>query len=155
MLQNNVYIYSVCEYNRSTLDDGDVHVLPKEANAASFAVCLLSGEILISNAVESAVNGTVYQTGSIFPPCTHDVCTFTAIGAVDWICLHNESENPDPEVQFFTVSTSATLPSGWGFFVATGSVNTSDGVTAEENNYYRPRNSDITLSGNATLILIK
>jgi hypothetical protein len=63
--------------------------------------------------------------------------------------------SPDAvQTGYVRVDGDYTLPAGWGFAVATGQV-TADGKTATPGLYFGPRATDITVSGNADIIILK
>jgi len=70
-----------------------------------------------------------------------------------WLCV---SYNVDGqyEAQPINVAGDYTLPAGWGFAVVQGEV-TADGKTATQGLYFGPRTTDIVVSGNADLIILR
>ena len=70
-----------------------------------------------------------------------------------WLCV---SYNVDGqyEAQPINVAGDYTLPAGWGFAVVQGEV-TADDKTATQGLYFGPRTTDIVVSGNADLIILR
>lgn len=70
-----------------------------------------------------------------------------------WLCITHRVEG-QYEAQHVNVAGDYTLPTGWGFAVAQGEV-TADGKTATQGLYFGPRTTDVIVSGNADLILLR
>ena len=51
------------------------------------------------------------------------------------------------------INGSYTLPKDTGFIVISGSVS-ADGLTANQDDYFRPRTAECLVEGNAALVLI-
>lgn len=70
-----------------------------------------------------------------------------------WICISNNGSG-EREIQHLPVDGSATIPAGWGFVVATGSVD-FETKTATQFKYAAPRAADFTVTGTADLLLVR
>lgn len=84
--------------------------------------------------------------------------TYTAgPDGVAWVCVEcmkGVGTIDDVETKHVNVSGTYTLPAGWGFAVAQGEV-TADGKTATQGLYFAPRTTDIVVSGDADLLLLR
>jgi hypothetical protein len=74
-------------------------------------------------------------------------------GGASWLCVSYKVEG-QYEVRHVNVAGDYTLPAGWGFAVAQGEV-TADGKTATQGLYFAPRTTDIVVSGDADLLLLR
>lgn len=76
---------------------------------------------------------------------------------VAWVCVEcrrGMGTIADVETEHANVTGDYTLPAGWGFVVAQGEV-TADGKTATQGLYFAPRTTDVVVSGNADLLLLR
>lgn len=144
-----------------TMSGGERFLFQQEASSASFGVFYIFGNTTM---IEGAVPGRVFDTvGGWRPNAEHgwsnDVVGHAAMlleaapEGVQWICMSRNGTG-EREVQHLVVSGSATIPAGWGFVVATGSV-TFEGKTADQFAYAKPRTADFEVVGSADLLLVR
>lgn len=82
---------------------------------------------------------------------------YRANGFTEWMCFSYHPERPRTEtitLEYMPVDGSATLPPDTGFVVLTGQV-TADNILAGPDNYFRPRDYPVTLTGHARLALMR
>jgi hypothetical protein len=92
------------------------------------------------------------------PECKLTSSAYTAgPDGTSWLCIEcmQGVGSPDTvQTGHVVVAGDYTLSAGWGFAVAQGSV-TADGKTATPGLYFGPRATNITVSGNADIIILK
>jgi len=79
--------------------------------------------------------------------------TQVAKGYTSWICISKLPNKQDRNFELQKVENSYTLSSGTGFIVLEGSVSVN-GIDANQFQYFRPRDTDVEVTGTATLALV-
>lgn len=144
-----------------TMDEGEQFLFDQRASSASFGVFYLSGQTTM---IEGAVVGRVFDTvngwrsngvdGWSNDDVGHSEMLLEAgTGGVKWICL-SDNGTGSREIQHIPVNGSATIPAGWGFVIATGSVD-FEGKTGKQFQYAAPRSNDLVVTGTADLLLVR
>jgi hypothetical protein len=122
----------------------------------------IAGFVFQGNTVYSSLRG---QEGDFLTPCNgglfeistedhlHPMDVTAGDGGASWLCVSYKVEG-QYEVQHVNVAGDYTLPAGWGFAVAQGEV-TADEKTATQGLYFAPRTTDIVVSGDADLLLLR
>lgn len=147
------FMYSPCNYDIVTLQDGEEFTFPLEAVAKAFGLVMISGrsEIIATSASDM---GRVWDQIGVLDTCAqHSDITVRATGITSWACL---SDNGTGAREFAQANVTGTysLPAGWGFIVISGSV-MCDGLAATANSYFRPRETVLEISGTGLLVLVK
>lgn len=84
----------------------------------------------------------------------HEQMTITAgEQGAKWVCL-SRNDSGDREIQHLRVDGQAMLPAGWGFVVARGTFE-CDSKAADQLAYFRPRASDLPITGTGDLLLVR
>jgi len=160
-MRDTCYKYSALNVDHVYMDADEQFRFAQEPSSASYGVFYLSG---YTTMVEGAVPGRVFDTvggwranagdGWSNDIVGHDAMLLQASPAgCEWVCLSRNGTG-EREIQHIQVTGSATVPAGWGFVVATGSV-TFEGKTASQLAYVKPRAADFEVVGNADLLLVR
>lgn len=152
----NDYVYSSCIVCLAEMDDGEVFVWDDPAVIEKSYNCyMLSGKLIMSRSsdpgfvpYECGVTGT-FTRGDVLDD------TQQAVGKTRWICISKLPNSPEKIVTLQHVDGVFELPTGTGFVVLEGSVTTSTNITANQCQYFRPRDSAVELTGIAALALIQ
>lgn len=156
------FSYSPLDVVIVTLDPNEVFGFTQEAVSKSYGTFKLTGD---SWGHTGPTGETYYtqphakwqpndETGFSNDAVGHTLMKVTAgpEGAT-WLCLSRNSTR-EREVQYVHVEGDYTLPPGWGFVVAQGEVS-ADGRIASQARYFKPRTSDVVVTGNADLLLVR
>jgi hypothetical protein len=154
MITLKTYYYSFGTLHHMIADDGDLMQWKDDATC-TFAY-VVSGDLrIIDSPVPEAINYSYVNSKGLDPVVFVAENKYQAFGRTEWICAHFSFKRPSGfSSQLLHLNGTSTLPSGWGFFVVSGSATVS-GITAIEDNYFKPRNEDLEISGDGTLILIQ
>lgn len=148
------YNYTFGTMYRIISDDGDM-LQWKDDDTCLFGYVLSGILKIIDSPIPEAIGYTYENSKLLDPTIFVGKNTYQTIGKTEWVCAHVGNKNPlGYFYQLLEVDQSAILPTGWGFFVVSGSV-LVDGISATEDNYFRPRQTDLSIEGTGTLILIQ
>ena len=148
-MKYNLFYYTPLTFARITAEDGEMGMSGPEDE--SFGVVYIKGGLKI---VESDIPG---QEGIIsnepgFVPRYPGVINYSTVGETEWCCF-NRNGTGERTLVYQEVNGSYTLPKDTGFIVISGSVS-ADGLTANQDDYFRPRTADCPVEGNAVLVLV-
>jgi len=153
------FYFSICDYARTIMDDGASYRTQVTEESNSWGWIFISGQTEIINSTNPNIVGAlsgetiwVKNTGQFI-----GTNIWKSNGATEWVCLSKSYTNPNANLDFqcLEISSQTTLPAGMAFFVLQGTVLASDGPTVNQDNYYKPRNQDIILTGTAKILLVK
>lgn len=154
MITIKTYLFSFGTIYRMTAEDGDL-MQWKDDPTCVFGYVLNGNLTIIDSAVPGATGYTYENSKGIDPTLFVGENKYQSVGNTEWVCGHTNFKNDSGfSAQLLNLAGSATLSSGSGFFVVSGSV-TVDGITATQDNYFKPRAQDLTMNGNGVLIIIQ
>jgi archaellum component FlaF (FlaF/FlaG flagellin family) len=120
-------------------------------------ILYISGAFLVTDSDYTHAETLTSSTTSITlgSPVTGTYVTARALGRTEWVCITEKILGAGKYITGVQVVTdNYTLPANTGFIVVTGQAS-ADGITAVQDDYFRPRTADLTVTGNATLILLR
>jgi hypothetical protein len=159
MISTTYYPFSICNYFRVTAEAGDKVTYKEKDENSTISALFFEGSLTCVDSSNPEAIGYSYEPSKVLDKTyftstnTYEISTNT-----EWVCLH---KNNDVEryTQLQSVETTSVIPSGWGFILVKGMITTSDNITVNVDNYYKPRSTDITLTNisnsTSTIILIK
>jgi len=159
MISITYYPFSICDYFRGTGETGDKTTYNEKDEKSAISFLYFEGSVTCVDSANPETIGYIYDPSKgldkyISPAAS----TYVFNTSTEWVCLH---KNNDVEryTQLQSVETTSVIPSGWGFILVKGMITTSDNITVNVDNYYKPRSTDITLTNisnsTSTIILIK
>lgn len=150
-----VYQYSALTYGRMVATDGELAVAHENDIKNTIGIIHLSGatECVESDNLDNIGQGTdeILVLKPIVKNCTRFISK--CIGDTEWVCL-NDNGLGLRNVTVQSITDSYVLPAGTAFIVLQGQF-MADGFEAVQDDYFRPRAGDITITGNGTIILIQ
>ena len=159
-LISSKYYFSICDYTRCYAEPSLIYRSSLQEETDSYGWLILNGELEIINSTNPDLIGFQSKAENQFIKNEGQILasnTWRANKQTEWVCLSKSKNTPAANLNFESINLNGqiTLLPGKGFFVITGSVNTSDLLTVQKNNYYRPRTSDITLTGTAIILTVR
>lgn len=146
------YHYTPLNVDRVTMGDGEEFTFSKAVVDSSFGLFMVSGlsTIIATNSTDLGREFTSigWQSGAN----SADV-TVRTTGDTEWVCLSRNGTG-EREIAHQQVNGTFMLLSGWGFVVVSGSVQ-ADGKTAAQDQYFKPRDYDLSVAGIADLLLVR
>ena len=154
MISVDYYMFSLCNYSRVVMDDGDVWPLAQLVNAASFGVVVQRGRTAIVAADDNSLVGHTFETLPAFQPTFAEAFTVRSMETTEWVCVSRNGA--EREVAYQPVDAVCTVPANWGFIVISGEVDVG-GTRVARDQLYLPRDHEvvITSAAPAELLLIR
>lgn len=148
------YVYSPLIVCHAEMEDGETWTWQSEQVEKSYTCYMLSGKLMMSRSTDP--DFVSYECGVTGQFTKGDVLddTQVAVGNTSWVCLSKFPDKPEKNVELQKIESSYTLQAQTGFVVLEGSVTTNTGITANQFQYFRPRDTDIVLTGQGTIALI-
>ena len=149
--------YKIYQVDVVYMDPNETFVFKAESNIRWISGFVFQGDC---TRVQDGVTLPAWSVGYQNDPPENKLTgsTYTAgPEGVAWVCvecMRDAGAIDDFETGHVNVDSTYTLPAGWGFAVAQGEV-TADGKTATQGLYFAPRTTDIVVSGNADLIILR
>jgi hypothetical protein len=152
------FFYKPFLYSRCTADDGETITFNGNEIKDSMGIAHVKGELTCIDCDVPEYIGTKHSFAldgnEIVQTTKIKRQTWTTKGETEWVCFQTTPDiRATRNLVTQTVSGEYTLPSGTGFLVLSGSV-TADGMTANQDDYFRARNADLLVSGNGVIILV-
>lgn len=150
----HIYLYSHFTYTRLIAEDGELAIAEPSDIDNNFAIIHLSGQLNCIDCdnpahIESA-SDIPFELQAIAKDCTYILSQ--CVGHTEWVCIQNNGTgHRDLAVQ--QISGTYTLPAGTAFITIYGQV-TADGLTAVQDDYFRPRTQDLEVTGDGYIVLI-
>lgn len=146
------YVYSSCIVCLAEMQDGETWTWLPENIQKSYSCYMLTGSLTMSRS--SDPDFIPYEAGVTGQFVKGDILddTLVANGYTSWICI-SRIENKERTVELQKVDTTFELPLGTGFVVLEGSVEVN-GIIANQCQYFRPRDANLTITGPATIALV-
>lgn len=146
------YVYSCAIVCLAEMQDGDTWTWEAENVERSYGCYMLTGSLTMSRS--SDPDFIPYECGVTGQFTKGDVLDDTQVANAytSWICL-TKIEGRDRIITLQKVDTTFDLPTGTGFIVLEGIVEVN-GITANQCQYFRPRDANLTITGPATIALV-
>lgn len=148
-MKYNLFSYSPLTYVRITAEDGELADAGLEIE--SFGVVYIKGGLkIVESSIPEQVGIVSNEPG--FVPRYPGIMNYSVVGDSEWCCF-NRNGTGERTLVYQEINGSYTLPKDTGFIVISGSVS-ADGLTANQDDYFRPRTAECLVEGNAALVLI-
>lgn len=148
-----VYEYSALNVNLVEYLDGESANWEKKHTDESYCFYILSG---IKNTQYSDGHIKSYTKDGILNPNTPIPGVYatktTVTGNTSWICLTRNGSG-ERNISLQQIIDTFILPKGTAFVVLEGSC-TADNLQANQLDFFRARDADLTITGNAVLALV-
>lgn len=153
-MKDITYKYSALCADKVSLIDGESYPFKDSVVQNAYGVYMLSGMVTITEGLAADIGKTRIAGDNLFAQVANsgDI-RLQATGNTSWICL-SRNDSGGREIQLQKVNGRFTLLSGWGFLVADGQFNVL-GNLANQMDYFRPRDANVTVTGSGTLLLIR
>jgi hypothetical protein len=147
------YVYSCGVVCFAEMQDGDSWQWTSDIIEKCYNCYMLTGTLIMSRS--SDPDFVPYECGVTGQFSRGDVLDDTQVakGYTSWICISKLPNKQDRNFELQKVENSYTLSSGTGFIVLEGSVSVN-GIDANQFQYFRPRDTDVEVTGTATLALV-
>lgn len=147
------YVYSWGIVCLAEMQDGDTWSWKASDIEISYNCYMLTGSLTMSRS--SDPDFIPYECGVTGEFTKGDVLDDTQVanGYTSWICI-SRIEGRDRIITLQKIDSTFELPIGTGFVVLEGTVEVN-GITATQCQYFRPRDANLTITGTATLALVK
>jgi len=149
--------YPVFGIDLMYLEPNEQYLASVEVSKACIAGFILQGNSVYSSVLDVSDSVWLPDVGGYFELSAeerlHPVLCTAGDNGFSWLCVSFNVEG-QYETGHVNVAGDYTLPAGWGFVVAKGEV-TAEGKTATQGLYFGPRATDVVVSGNADLIIVR
>lgn len=150
----NLFLYSPFTYSRLTGTTGELVGNGED----TYGVVYIKGGLKILESSEPDQIDFVTDEKNAFVPKWPGHSHLVAIegdenGEAEWCCFSRNRSNNALTFTYQSVADSFALPANTAFVVISGEV-TADGVTADADDYFRPRTEECLVTGNAEVVLI-
>jgi hypothetical protein len=152
--------YPVLNTDLMYLDPNEQYLAPAEVSKTFIAGFAFQGTCVYTSVRDGHDDVWLPNDGGYFQLTAEEhlypmLCTASDSG-FSWLCISTKADGQydQYETQPVTVAGDYTLPAGWGFVVVQGRV-TTEGKTATQGLYFSPRTTDVIVSGDAILIILR